>query len=315
MTIDTATLQALQLHLVPGVGPRMMQLLLEAFGSAERVLRATEAELRSVPGCGPKLARALRAATLGNRAEQEASRCEELGARLYVRGQENYPGLLAAIPDAPAILYSHGQLLPQDELSIAIVGSRQCTYYGIAQAEKLAGGLARAGITVVSGLARGIDAAAHRGALAAGGRTLAITATGLETVYPPEHAELASEIATRGAVLTEFKLSQKPLAGLFPQRNRIISGLSLGVIVVEAGRGSGALHTARHAMEQNRDVFAVPGRIDSTASDGSHDLIRDGAALIRGVDDVLEQLGPLMRPVMVPAFNSRQNLAPQPVAL
>lgn len=298
---DSQILDALRLHLVPGVGPRMMEVLLGAFGSAERVLTATEAELLSVDGVGPKLSNAIRRARNSDEAERELARCREINATVLTRGTEGYPHLLAQIPDAPAILYCRGELRPQDEIAIAIVGSRRCTYYGLNQAERIAGGLARAGITVVSGLAKGIDAAAHRAALAAGGRTLAVTATGLETVYPAEHADLADEVAAAGAILTEFRLSQKPLAGLFPQRNRVISGLSLGVIVIEASRKSGALHTARHAMEQNRDVFAVPGRIDNAASEGCHDLIRDGATLIRGVDDVLEQLGPLLRPVSVPS--------------
>lgn len=170
--------------------------------------------------------------------------------------------------------------------------------YGRQVAEKLAGGLARAGLTVVSGLARGIDGAAHRGALDAGGRTLAVMGTGLGEIYPPEHAGLADEIARQGALLTENKLLQPPLPGLFPQRNRIISGLVLGVVVVEAARNSGALHTVRHATEQGRDVFAVPGRIDSLASAGCHDILRDGAMLVRDVDDVLHSLGPLMAPVV-----------------
>ncbi|HEX6987510.1 MAG TPA: DNA-processing protein DprA, partial [Planctomycetaceae bacterium] len=282
MTEDADLLDALRLHLVPGVGPRTTQVLLEAFGSAGRVLAAGEAELRGVEGVGPKLAKAIRAARDSGEAERELARCRELGATLLARGTPGYPHLLSTIPDAPAVLYVRGTLAPRDEIAVAIVGSRRCTYYGLSQAERLAGGLARAGVTVVSGLAKGIDAAAHRGALAAGGRTLAVTATGLETVYPPGHEGLAAEVAAAGAVLTEFRLSQKPLAGLFPQRNRVISGLSLGVIVVEASRKSGALHTARHATEQNRDVFALPGRVDSAASEGCHDLIRDGAALIRG---------------------------------
>lgn len=307
MTEDPALLSALRLHLVPGVGPRTMETLLTAFGSAERVLAATETELLSIDGVGPKLANAIRRSHHSDEAEQELARCYELGARIFARGTEGYPVLLAEIPDAPSILYCRGEILPQDEIAVAIVGSRRCTYYGLNQAERIAGGLARAGITVVSGLAKGIDAAAHRAALAAGGRTLAVTATGLETVYPPEHRDLADEVAAAGAILTEFRLSQKPLAGLFPQRNRVISGLSLGVILIEASRKSGALHTARHAMEQNRDVFAIPGRVDNAASEGCHDLIRDGATLIRGVDDVLEQLGPLLRPVSISSQVTSQD--------
>jgi len=150
---------------------------------------------------------------------------------------------------------------------------------------------------VISGLARGVDAAAHRGALAAGGRTIAVAATGLAQVYPPEHKDLSTQIEQSGAVVSESRLDQEPVAGLFPQRNRIISGLSLGVIIVEATRNSGAIHTARHAMEQGREVMAVPGRVDSLASEGCHDLIRDGAALVRHVDDVLQALGPLPQPL------------------
>lgn len=299
MTDDAEILHALRLHLVPGIGPRTTQTLLEAFGSPAAALQASEAELLSVEGIGPKLARAVRSARLSDEADTELQRCRAMGASVVARGMPGYPALLSQIPDAPAVLYSQGRLLPQDEIAVAIVGSRRCTYYGISQAEKFSGGLARAGVTVISGLAKGIDAAAHRAALSAGGRTIAVTATGLETVYPQEHVELAEQVVSSGAILTEFRLAQKPLAGLFPQRNRVISGLSLAVIVVEASRKSGALHTARHATEQNRDVFAVPGRIDSAASEGCHDLIRDGAMLVRGVDDVLEALGPLLRPVVL----------------
>jgi DNA processing protein len=160
----------------------------------------------------------------------------------------------------------------------------------------LAGSLARAGLTIVSGLARGIDAAAHRGALAAGGRTLAVLGSGVLNLYPPEHAELADEIVAHGAVISEVPPRSPPIGGAFPQRNRIISGLSLGVLVVEASSNSGALITARHAMEQGREVFAVPGRIDSRQSHGCHRLIRDGAKLVETVDDVLEELGPLVAP-------------------
>jgi DNA processing protein len=166
----------------------------------------------------------------------------------------------------------------------------------LAQAERLAGGLARAGLTIVSGLARGIDAAAHRGALAAGGRTLAVLGSGVLNMYPPEHAALADEVAASGAVISDSPPRSPPLSGAFPQRNRIISGMSLGVLVAEASVRSGALISARHAMEQGREVFAVPGRVDNRMSHGCHRLIRDGAKLVETVDDVLEELGPLVAP-------------------
>jgi DNA processing protein len=290
-------LAALKLTLVDGIGPRTQQLLLDECGSPQEVFDATPERLREIDGIGPKLVASLQAARSSNRARKEFDRCRELGVRLYRRGTDQYPRSLLEIADPPSILYSRGEYLPQDQLAVAIVGSRRCTLYGRQIAEKLAGALARAGLTIVSGLARGVDAAAHRGALAAGGRTIAVQATGLTHVYPPEHAELATEIARQGAVVSEYPLDQAPLAGLFPQRNRIISGLSLGVIVIEATRNSGALHTVRHATEQGREVFAVPGRIDSLASEGCHDILRDGAILVRSATDVLQALGPLMGPV------------------
>jgi DNA processing protein len=197
------------------------------------------------------------------------------------------------LPDPPGVLFVRGQLQPSDALAIAIVGSRHATHYGLQQAERIAGSLVRAGYTVVSGLARGIDAAAHRGALAAGGRTIAVLASGVQNVYPPEHVQLSAEVAAHGAVISEAPPRAAPLGGMFPQRNRIISGLSLGVLVVEASKRSGALITARHAMEQGRDVFAVPGLVTSRMSHGCHQLIRDGAKLVETVDDILEELGPL----------------------
>jgi DNA processing protein len=205
--------------------------------------------------------------------------------------------MLAEVPYPPSLLYVRGDFAERDAMAVAIVGARHCTPYGLRMAEKLGASLARVGLTVVSGLARGIDAAAHRGALRAGGRTIAVLANGLAQIYPPEHEGLAREVAASGAVMTESPMRQEPIAGLFPQRNRIISGLSLGVVVVEANPRSGSLATARHAMEQNREVFAVPGPADSLASAGCHRLIRDGARLVETVDDILEELGPLVREV------------------
>lgn len=287
----------MRLHLTPGIGPRIMELLLERFGSPREVLAASGAALLDVKEVGPKLSAAITRSRSSSDAEEELALAAELGVTLRVRDMDSYPTGLREIADPPAILYVKGTYEPRDELAIAIVGSRQCSIYGKQQAEKLASSLARAGITIISGLARGIDACAHRGALKAGGRTIAVCATGLSEVYPPEHAELAEEITQAGCLISESPLRRSTMKGIFPQRNRLISGLSLGVIVVEANRGSGSLHTARHAMEQGREVFAVPGRIDSLASQGCHDLIRDGATLVRGPEDILESLGPLIQPV------------------
>jgi DNA processing protein len=205
-------------------------------------------------------------------------------------GSPDYPELLAAIPAAPRVLYVRGALTPADRRAVALVGSRRCTPYGRRLAERLAAGLARAGVTVVSGLARGIDGVAHRSALQAGGRTLAVLAGGLSRVYPPEHKGLAEEVVAAGALLTESSMGQEPLAGLFPARNRIISGLCRAVVIVEAPQKSGALITAGHAAEQGRAVLAVPGPADGESSAGCHKLIRDGAVLCRGAEDVLEEL-------------------------
>jgi DNA processing protein len=287
-------LDELRLSLVSGVGPRLRQLLLERFGSASQVLAAPPSELREVPGIGPKIGRAIAETRNSTDAEAIIAECQRNGVVMAFSTQGMYPRLLKDIVDPPAVLFVRGDLLPKDALSIAIVGSRHATHYGLTQAERLASGLARAGLTIVSGLARGIDSSAHRGALAAGGRTIAVLGSGVLNIYPPEHDRLAEEITTRGALLSETAPRSEPFSGAFPQRNRIISGMSLGVIVVEASLQSGALITARHAMEQGREVFAVPGRVDSRASQGCHRLIRDGAKLVETIDDVLEELGPLV---------------------
>ncbi len=285
----------LRLSLISGVGPRMRRILLERFGTSAAVLHAAPAELREVHGVGPKLTRKIVAAGEEIHAEEEIALCRERGVTILTEADPSYPELLRQIPDPPGVLFVRGELRPQDGLAIAIVGTRHATQYGLRQAERLAASLARAGLTVISGLARGIDGAAHRGALAAGGRTLAVLASGVLNVYPPEHGKLAVEVAAHGALLSEAPPRAEPLAGAFPQRNRLISGMALGVIVVEAGDRSGALITARHAMEQGREVFAVPGRIEDRTSRGCHRLIRDGARLVESPDDVLEELGPLFK--------------------
>ena len=284
----------LRLCLTAGVGPLLRKALLARFGSASAVFAAAPSDLAEVSGVGPKLCRALSAALHEVNVERELEICREHRIGLLLQSQADFPRLLAEIPDPPGVLFVRGQLLPADAVAIAIVGTRHCTPYGMAQAQRLAAGLSRAGLTIVSGLARGIDAAAHRGALSAGGRTIAVLGGGVLNIYPPEHEELAREVMEHGAVLSESPPRAPALGGTFPQRNRIITGLSLGVIVVEAADRSGALISARHAMEQDRQVFAVPGRIDSRVSAGCHGLIRDGARLIQSVDDVLEELGPLV---------------------
>ncbi len=285
---------ALRLSLVSGVGPRHWQSLMRHFGSAEAVLAASMSQLREVSGIGPKLSRQIAAANDEVDADAEIALCRANGVEIVARGAANYPRPLEDIPDPPALLFMHGTIKPCDALAIAIVGSRHATHYGLTQAERLAGSLARAGLTIISGLARGIDAAAHRGALAAGGRTLAVLGSGVLNIYPPEHVELAQAVRAAGALISEAPPRAQPLSGAFPQRNRIISGMSLGVLVVEASARSGALITARHANEQGRDVFAVPGRIDSRMSQGCHRLIRDGAKLVESPDDILDELGPLV---------------------
>ncbi len=287
---------SLTLSLITGVGPLLQATLLQHFGSADQVLKQSAATLQRVDGVGTQLANRIAENSQISAAGEILHRCHELGVHLLQKWTDAYPQSLAHVHDSPELLYCRGLLKPQDNLAVAVVGSRRCTTYGRLQAERLAGSLVRAGFTVVSGLARGIDGAAHRGALNAGGRTIAVMATGVREIYPPEHANLAMEIVDSGALVSEFPLDQKPRPGLFPQRNRIISGLSLGVIVVEATRNSGALHTARHALEQGREVFAVPGQLDSLASEGCHDLIRDGVTLVRNVDDILRELGPLPCP-------------------
>lgn len=291
---DPALAAGMQLSLVMGVGPRTRKSLLARFGSAEAVLRAPESKLREVEGVGPKISRAIVAAREEINPVAELRICREHGIDVLLEGSPAYPRLLSEIFDPPGLLFIRGSLLPIDAVSLAIVGTRHATQYGIDQAQKLASGLARAGYTIISGLARGIDAAAHRAALQSGGRTIAILGSGVLNIYPPEHADLAGEVCARGAIISEAPPRSPPMSGAFPQRNRIISGLCLGVIVVEASDRSGALITARHAMEQGREVFAVPGRVDNRNARGCHRLIRDGAKLVETVDDVLEEFGPLV---------------------
>lgn len=293
LNLDEAARAEVLLALTPDVGPILRARLLERFGVAAEVFAASEAALQGVQGIGPKISRRILGARHEVQLDAQLAIAREHGLRILLPQWPGYPRSLQEIPDPPGVLFVRGEIDPGDQMAVAIVGTRRATHYGKKQAERLAAGLARAGITVVSGMARGIDGAAHRAAMAAGGRTLAVLASGVLNPFPPEHVKLAEEIEQQGAVLSEAAPTMPPLAGMFPQRNRIISGLTMGTIVVEAALRSGALITARHAMEQGREVFAVPGPVDSPGSVGPHHLLRDGAKLVTCVDDVLEELGPL----------------------
>lgn len=296
-THSETTLALLRLSLTPGLGPRRVSALIEAFGSPVAALAASPGELERIPRIGrvtaAKIARGLRESLAIS--EAAIGHAADLGVRIVARGEPGYPQLLTQIPDPPTVLYVAGSLRPDDDdrYSVAIVGSRACTAYGIEQAERFAGVLAGSGLTVVSGGARGIDSAAHRGAIRNGGRTVAVLGCGLAHRYPPENERLFEQIvAMGGAVVSELPLDVAPQSENFPGRNRIISGLSLGVIVIEAAQGSGALITARAAAEDHgREVLAVPGRVDSPASEGCNGLIRAGeAALAMSPADVLDLL-------------------------
>ena len=285
------------LNMVEHIGPVKLRALRERFGSAEKVLEASEGDLNRVDGIGAAAARAIRNWQASVDWAGELQRIKEFGAHVIAQGDPDYPENLAEIYDPPMLLYVKGQIKPDDKRAIAIVGSRHTTHYGLEAAKKLGYQLAYAGVVVVSGLARGIDTAAHQGALAARGRTIAVLGCGINIIYPPENKSLYDKIVeSGGAVVTEYPFNSPPDAQNFAIRNRVISGLALGVVVVEAGVGSGALITVKWAVEQGRPVFAVPGRIDSPPSKGCHRLIKEGAKLVEDAEDILtefEYLQPL----------------------
>ncbi|MFQ5520882.1 MAG: DNA-processing protein DprA [Candidatus Methylomirabilia bacterium] len=227
--------------------------------------------------------------------EEQRARAERVGARLVLLNDTDYPAQLRAIPSPPAVLFVRGEIRAEDSLAVALVGSRRATPYGLHIAEQLAGDLAVRGVTVVSGLARGVDTAAHRGALARGGRTVAVFGSGADVIYPPENRALASRITERGALVSQLPMGAPPLARHFPLRNRTIAGLALGTVVVEAAEESGALITAGHAGELGREVFAVPGNINAEMSRGANRLIQDGAKLVQGWGDVVSELPEIWR--------------------
>ena len=284
----------LALSLAPGIGGKTFHLLLRCFGSPDRVFTSRRRELEGIPGLKGNTIEAIKSSSLRKTAEREMTRLRTLNIQIVQWGTEKYPKYLANIPDPPPIVYMRGTLLPEDERAVAVVGSRQASTYGLSVCKKICQELAWQGWTVVSGMARGIDSAAHKGALEGGGRTLAVWGTGLDVIYPPENLALSEEIVSSGAILSEFPLGTPPEPGNFPVRNRIISGLSLGVTVVEATVRSGSLITARMALDQNRQVFAVPGSLGRPVVEGPHRLIKEGAKLVESGEDIIEELLPML---------------------
>ncbi|HAM73046.1 MAG TPA: DNA-protecting protein DprA [Verrucomicrobiales bacterium] len=277
------------LNMIENVGPVRLRQLLQTFGEPKAILQATSPELQRVHGIGIDTAEAI--ATWESRVDLqgELRRLRDYGCTVITQADEDYPPLLRQIYDPPIVLYVRGTLQPRDKNSVALVGSRQNTPYGIETARRFGYQLAYLGVTVVSGGARGIDTAAHQGALRSGGRTIAVLGTGINLVFPPENASLYDQISSQGAVITQFPFNRPADKQSFPIRNRIVAGMTLGTVVVEANLSSGALITANFATDYGRQVFAVPGRIDSPRSKGCHELIKKGAKLCEGAEDILSE--------------------------
>ena len=292
------------LNLIRDVGPITVRHLMDHFGTASAVLRAPVGDLLRVNRVGPETAQAIVSWEQTVDLAGELKRIRDFDCRIITNQDDEYPPLLREIYDPPVILYVRGELTGRDHHAVAMVGTRMATQYGRATANKLAGQLARAGLTIISGGARGIDSASHEGALAAGGRTIAVLGTGMDIVYPSENADLFKRIPESGAVITQFPFGRKGSKHSFPIRNRIVAGMAQVTMVVEANRASGALITANLAGEYGRTVFAVPGHIDSPRSAGCHDLIRDGAQLCGEADDVLEEFGQFSMPAKTESKDS-----------
>lgn len=299
---------------IAGVGNHLFKRLIDRFESPETVLRAPLGELLEVDGVNPRLAKAIKKNKLPDRAKRDYERVIQKGIKIVTMSDSQYPPRLRQIPDPPPFLYVYGTLGDTSQC-IAVVGSRNPTPYGRSITKKLCEALAAADLTIISGMARGIDTAAHQGALAAEGKTIAVLGSGLEKIYPAVNRNLFHQIAESGAVISEFPLDMEPEAHNFPQRNRIISGIALGTVVVEATQNSGSLITARLAAEQNREVFAVPGSIESFKSKGAHALIKQGAKLVENVDDIFEEISPMLAVPVGKDPASQTNRATPPPAL
>ena len=290
MMLSNETKSLIHLSMIPGIGIQTIRALLQVFSSAQKALEATSQELAEVDGLGPKLSRKLTEGRAKVPIDREIELIRTHNCRVITIHDEAYPSLLKQIEGGPLLLYTKGELPPENALGIAVVGSRSPTEYGKTISSQLSQQLATRGVTIVSGLARGIDTCAHRGALEAGGRTVAVLGNGLASVYPAENSSLVDEIVKEGALISEFPMTMRPAPVNFPRRNRVMSGLTAGTVVVEASDQSGALITARYAAEQGREVFAVPGQIFSKLSKGTHRLINQGAHLVNTIDDILDAI-------------------------
>jgi DNA processing protein len=290
----TDTEAHIALNMIPRLGPVRLRRLLDAFGTPQRILTATEAELRDVTGIGPEAAKSIAGWERTVDLAAELKRVADFGATVIAQGSPDYPARLREIHDPPIVLYVWGELTERDRHAVGVVGTRKPTHYATECAKKMSYQLAYAGLTVFSGLALGIDTAAHQGALAARGRTVAVIGSGLNQLYPPRNKELAERIAAgNGAVVSEFPMDTPPDKQTFPMRNRIVAGCSFGLLVVEAGLNSGALITANQAADQGRAIYAIPGRIDTPTALGSNKLIQQGAKLVMSAQDILDDLGML----------------------
>jgi DNA processing protein len=283
------------LSLVPEIGPITARQLLAFAGTPEHIFSASLDDLASVHGLTRTRAKNIRDFSLWDDVDRQVKAMEKKGISVVCYGSPSYPKVLNEIPDAPVVLYIKGTYQQDDRFGIAVVGSRKYSPYGEAVTQKISGELAAAGFTVISGMARGIDTFAHRSALSSGGRTIAVLGSGLDVFYPAENKGLMEKIAASGCVMSEFPLGTRPNRENFPRRNRLISGLSMGVLVVEAAEESGSLITASIALEQNREVFAVPGNIIAKNSAGTNMLIRQGAKMVLQTEDIIEELAPALR--------------------
>lgn len=287
--------------MIEGLGPVSVRRLIDTLGSPKAILEADRETLMEARGVGEKLALKIITQRDGIDAAEEIEKATEIGVRIVTPVDDEYPDALKAIHDPPLALYVLGRLLPADAKAIGIVGSRSTSHYGLSAADRLAYQLGKIGFTVVSGLARGTDTAAHSGALKSGGRTIAVLGGALDCLYPPENAELAKKISRSGAVISEYCMGRQADRMTFPYRNRIISGLSMGVLLTESALKGGSMHTAEAAMEQGRTVFALPGRIDTPGARGPHMLIKNGAKLVERIDDILEEYEFLIPPAELEA--------------